>query len=364
MKRLGWGIVFISLLAILTSCSDKQNQAIYTINNKSQIIKPEEIEDERVAKIALVGDVIFHLPIIESYKINQVYDFKGCFEDIKELIKENDIAIFNLDGNIDETKKISGYPRFNAPVEVIDALKWTGFNGVVLANNHSLDTEINGLKNTVKNFQSKGLKTIGVGDTKDSRAAMYEVDGIKIGILAYTQFINFHNSGLGYVNMIDLKNIEKDINEIKKKCDFTIVYFHYGKEYEMNVEDEQKELYRQVADMGADLITSSHPHVVRPSENYITKDNRNVPINYSLGNFLTNQNYNNTDIGEVVRFKVTKENNKVKIVDYEIIPVYRLRYIENNRLVVKVVYKENIENYKNKIKQEDYIYALKQINSR
>lgn len=53
MKRWGWVIIFMSLLAIFTFCSAKQTQVTYTISNKSKIKNQENVEDEKVAKIVL-----------------------------------------------------------------------------------------------------------------------------------------------------------------------------------------------------------------------------------------------------------------------------------------------------------------------
>jgi len=40
---------------------------------------------------------------------------------------------------------------------------------------------------------------------------------------------------------------------------------------------------------GANAVIGHHPHVLQPIETYLTQDQRNTVIVYSLGNFLSNQ---------------------------------------------------------------------------
>ena len=60
-----------------------------------------------------------------------------------------------------------------------------------------------------------------------------------------------------------------------------MVYLHWGLERHTEPEAYQIELAKQYIDAGADLVIGAHPHVLQPVQTY-----RNVPIAYSLGNYL------------------------------------------------------------------------------
>lgn len=324
---------------------------------KDQNEKTIEEKPKKSANIVMVGDVLFHKPQINSARTYKGYDFRSSFSEVKEIIIKADYAVFNFEGNINTKLPPSGYPNFNSPIEAIDALKWSGFDAVVLANNHSLDTGLDGLKRTLKNYSSKGIKSIGAGKPND-RALIADINGIKIGFLAYTQFINGRSSGLGYVNILNLKTVEEDIKNIKSKCDFCIVYLHYGTEYIRNATIKERELFRKIADLGADYIVGNHPHVARESEAYKTKDGRWVIFNYSLGNFISNQKDKYTDIGLMVDLTLEKDDNRTYIKALELIPVYRLKFYEKGRLNVKTITLDKLDKYKDKIKNEDLKYIL------
>ncbi|MDO6355637.1 CapA family protein [Caloramator sp. CAR-1] len=350
MKRILSFFLAGATLLLFLSCNgvDKLKEQ----QEKIVVEKPK-----KSAKIVMVGDVIFHKPQINSARTNKGYDFKPSFSEIKDIISKADYAVFNFEGNVNTKLPPSGYPNFNSPIEAIDALKWAGFDAVVLANNHSLDTGLDGLKGTLKNYSLKGIKSIGAGNQKD-RALILDINGIKIGFLAYTQFINGRSSGLGYVNILDLKTIEKDIKNIKSNCDFCIVYLHYGTEYIRNATVKERELFRKIADLGADYIVGNHPHVVRESEAYKTKDGRWVIFNYSLGNFISNQKDKYTDIGLIVNLTLEKEDKRTYIKDLDLIPVYRLKFYEKGRLHVKTITLDRLDKYNEKINSEDLKYIL------
>ncbi|MCX7904078.1 MAG: CapA family protein, partial [Caloramator sp.] len=350
MKRILSILLAGATLLLFLSCS-----GVDKLKEQDENITVEK--PKKSAKIVMVGDVIFHKPQINSARTNKGYNFRPSFSEVKEIISKADYAVFNFEGNINTKLPPSGYPNFNSPIEAIDALKWAGLDAVVLANNHSLDTGLDGLKRTLKNYSLKGIKSIGAGIPKD-RELIVDVNGINIGFLAYTQFINGRSSGLGFVNILDLKTIEEDIKSIKSKCDFCIVYLHYGKEYMRDISVKERELFRKIADLGADYIVGNHPHVVRESEAYKTKDGRWVIFNYSLGNFISNQKDKYTDIGLMVDLTLEKDDNRTYIKALELIPVYRLKFYEKGRLNVKVITLDKLDKYKDKIKNEDLKYIL------
>ena len=73
------------------------------------------------------------------------------------------------------------------------------------------------------------------------------------------------------------------VREAKEKSDFTIVFIHWGTEGTDALDHWQLEQAPQIAEAGADLIIGAHPHVLQPV-GFLG----DVPVVYSLGNFLFN----------------------------------------------------------------------------
>ncbi len=345
-------IVFLTVffLEVLTV------SAISNFQPSSYGVQHQELGE--TLKIMLVGDVIFHKPIIDSAETSLGYDFKRIFEDIRPFLISSDVAIFNLEGVVSSKYPPSGYPNFNAPDEIINALKYAGFNGVVLANNHCLDKGLKALEETLGKFKKVGIKTIGVGEKIESRIALYEKYGIRVSVLGFTQFVNGYSQVPNYIGKTDLEEMKNTIDIAKRISDFVIVYVHYGSEYVREPEQSSITLLRSIADMGADLIVGNHPHVVRRNEFYTAKDGRKVIIAYSVGNFVSNQDDKYTDVGLLLNLAIQKNGEKY-IYHFESLPVYRLRYRENGKLIIKVVTEKDFQKYKDKIGEEKYFELLK-----
>ena len=97
--------------------------------------------------INLVGDLMCHLPQTKNAQLsNGIYDFKPSFEYIKPYLKNADLTIGNLETTFAGTSQpFAGYPAFNSPDAYCEALKDAGFDFLVTANNHSMDTREAGL---------------------------------------------------------------------------------------------------------------------------------------------------------------------------------------------------------------------------
>jgi poly-gamma-glutamate capsule biosynthesis protein CapA/YwtB (metallophosphatase superfamily) len=359
MKKLNIIFLVILLLISFTACKNQENikpGKSVEIPKGSGGGTPVEIEEEE-KKISIIatGDIMFHMPQIKSaYKGSKTYDFKPFFDMVKPDIEAADIAIANLETTINPKKAIASYPKFNSPVEVLDAIKYTGFDVLVTANNHCVDTGKDGIISTVNAVKSYGMNPVGTGKSTDDKSFVVEKNGIKVGVLAYTSSTNGIKAPEGMVNFVDINRIKVDIEKIKPSSDFIIVYVHTGTEYVTKVEENQRKIFRQIADLGADAVLGSHPHVVRPSEVYNSKG-KNVFIAYSMGNFISNQPYKYTDIGLMVNLTVKKFKGNTSLDAAELIPVYRLKYTEKGKLIYKTVLCSEIDEYK--VSNQNKVYV-------
>lgn len=194
-----------------------------------------------------------------------------------------------------------------------------GTNHTVIAanaNNHEFDYGVNGMKDSIKNFDSAGIKHIGAGENKQEATspATIEENGHKVTIFNYMDSSNFQeyssevmpvagDSNPGYSAWDDNES-PKQISEARNNgSDFIIVYMHYGNEYSRTPNDSQKNISHKAIDAGADTVLGAHTHVTQGIEMYNGK-----PIFYNLGNFMFDQSNTATHRAYFVNFNLTGDN--------------------------------------------------------
>lgn len=301
------------------------------IGNEDRII--EEIDNSKyentTINIAAVGDIMFHMSQIRGAynEENDTYNFKEYFEPVKEIIESADIAIGNFEGTAAGNEKYTykAWPIFNAPDEVLDAIKYAGFDILSTVNNHSIDTGSYGIVKTLEKIKNRGMDTVGTyAERPDSRLLIKDVKGIKIAFLAYTERCNGLESlltedELDYmINRIDRDKIKEDIDEAKEiGVDLIVAFFHWGNEYHREPSVFQKDLADYVLNEGVDIILGSHPHVIQDSKT-LEYNEKKVFVAYSMGNFISNQRYetlsndpaipnsNYTEDGVIINFQIEK----------------------------------------------------------
>lgn len=270
--------------------------------------------------LAAVGDILIHGTVYKDAKTANGYDFKPNIASVKDLLQSPDITIANQETIIGGTEiGLSTYPQFNSPYEVADALLDAGVDIVSIANNHTLDRGEKAVLNATSHFDKIGMEYVGgYRDQADKeRIRVLNRNGIRIAFLSYTYGTNGIPVPKGkeyLVNLIEPETIKADIAAAKQVADVLAVSMHWGNEYQLFPNDEQKSLAKMLANEGVDLIIGHHPHVLQPMEWITSDDGSKTFVVYSLGNFLSGQVKNYKDIGGVLQISITKElvdNNSV-----------------------------------------------------
>src|SRR5699024_10074863 len=117
---------------------------------------PEPEETFTDIRIAVAGDIMAHSSQIKTAWEDggDYYDFKPMFEDVRPILREADMTIANFETTTAGPElEYTGYPMFNSPDSLIDALVYTGVDVLTTANNHSLDTRDSGLIRTVQQIR-------------------------------------------------------------------------------------------------------------------------------------------------------------------------------------------------------------------
>ncbi|SFI30680.1 poly-gamma-glutamate synthesis protein (capsule biosynthesis protein) [Paenibacillus sp. UNC496MF] len=282
-----------------------------------------------------VGDVMMHMPQLPgAYDAKtERYDFKPFFAPVKPILEQGDWTLANLETPVaGKPLGLSGYPRFNAPPELADALRYAGFTAVTNANNHAMDRGVQGIAMTLAKLQKLGFATKGTArsQAEADKLTIVKANGIAMGLLAYT----YGTNGIPLpadqpyaVSLIDEQAMIRDIGRLKAAgADFVAVALHFGIEYQTTPNDAQKKLARDLVAAGADIIAGSHPHVVQPYEfAEVTQPGGSVRkglIIYSMGNFISNQRGGTKDYGVIYKVRIHKEHGVTTIGDVKAIPTW------------------------------------------
>lgn len=300
----------------------KENFSVETQTN-AETTKATEKTD--ITLIAVGDDLVSDAVLTTAKKNDGSYDFSGVYEKLKPDIKKADIAILNQETILGgDSYEYKGYPCFNTPDSMGDAIIDAGFDIVQQASNHSFDTRVEGIEHCIKYWNKHKKKIMMVGLNKNEKQyhsiPIYECKGIKFAVLNYTYGLNGFvlPKGKEYlVNLLDEEHWDKvksDIERAETLADFTIVLPHWGQEYvQPDPTPEQEKWADMMVEAGADLIIGTHPHVVEKIQ-WIKSNNGNKALcYYSLGNYTSGQQNWKTLLGGMAKLTIRKDENGVRI---------------------------------------------------
>ncbi len=191
-----------------------------------------------------------------------------------------------------------------------------------ICNNHIMDAGEFGIKSTLEIAKENSVLTIGAGmDIHEARKPVIldEAGGIGMFGVGYQRACRKADENkAGCYSWSDLDEIQKTINEIKKKCRWCVVVAHAGEEFTPLPSPYTRERYHLYLEMGADIVVSHHPHVPM---NYETVGDK--VIFYSLGNFIFDTDYQRsqygTEKGLLVKINFTENDFKWEPMGLEIV---------------------------------------------
>lgn len=221
--------------------------------------------------------------------------FEQLWEDVTPLFQEADLVFGNLETPIAPLIGQPGKPYlFNAPADLPEALRRSGFSVLSTANNHAYDQGANGHLETLTRLEVANLTAVGSGRDRAMAEAprILACRGMRIAFLAWTDLFNLqlNREGKGpWVNGLDDTRAIASIQAARAQADAVVVSVHWGVEDRHEPTERQREMATRLLEAGADLILGHHPHVLQPLETREIQE-RPVAVAYSLGNFISNQN--------------------------------------------------------------------------
>lgn len=318
--------------------------------------KKEEEETDTTFTMTAIGDIMCHnTQYLDAYqKETDTYDFSYVFENINRYIKTSDISIGSLETSFaGKEKGYSNYPTFNSPDELAYDLKKLGLDVLSTAGNHCLDMGFDGLSRTIDVLDDADILHLGTYQTQEERdkVVFKYVKGIKIAFINYTYGTNgipVPSDKKYCVNLIDKDLIKSDIENAKaEEADIIVACMHWGTEYKTTANKEQEELTDFLFKNGVDIILGNHPHVLEPMEKRtVTLEDgtqKDGFVIFALGNFICDQNTENTRNSIILNLKITKHiDGKITIDHANYIPIYMDKKSTNELRKMKLLDIEQI----------------------
>lgn len=290
--------------------------------------EPQTPAETRVTLMAL-GDNLIHNCVYWSAETpDGDYDFTPFYEDIRPYVQQYDLACINQETIlVRDRQQIASYPVFGSPIEVADALAATGFDIVSFASNHCYDKGDSGITDTLSYFHEHypDITTLGIHDSQQDadETAIVEKNGIRIALVNFTYGLN--NAMPEKAWMVDLLTstdaVCARVEQARQQADFVIVFPHWGTEDATKPDEGQRTLAQALADAGADLILGSHSHTLQPVELFTAADGRDVPVYWSLGNFLSHQKEKLNLLGGMASVTIVKDADGTHVAEYDLKPV-------------------------------------------
>ncbi|MBD0401528.1 CapA family protein [Flammeovirga sp. EKP202] len=323
-------------------------------------LAPKYFIPENKYRISAVGDLMRGKHAAESK--DRIYNA------VDDLVFGADCIYGNLESTIApgepmgvaEGLKSGGTPSIGLTKEEYEGL--TRHNGrkfdvLQLANNHVMDNGQEGIELNMSVLNEDEISFTGVYENaSDAQEVTYTSHkGIKIGWVAHTFSVNFKPIPEGEPWLVDITSFcveeNPDMSKIKQEikqarqegCDLVIVTPHWGAEWEFFPWPQQMDWAYQFAELGADAVIGTHPHVIQPVEIYQPESdpNKSVPILYSLGNFIPTAGPAYTVLSLVANLTISRgrmnETDRTLITELEITPVAFMGEEEDEKVYASVV---------------------------
>jgi len=293
---------------------------------------------DTVLTLLFAGDIMGHDGQIFSARNDSsgTYEYDSVFRHIAPFISSVDVATGNLEVTMGGPP-YKGYPAFSSPDELAVACRNAGFDILGTANNHSADRGSRGIFRTLRVLDSLGIRHTGTWASPEERDIISPLmichEQMRIALLAYT----YGTNGIvvpppATVAYIDTIRAAADIRRAEwLGADRTIIFIHWGIEYDTMPSAEQKKTAEALRRAGADLIIGSHPHVVQPVAAETDSAVIRNPVVWSMGNFVSNQRTRRRDGGLMIRLEITANSDTAYVSDAGYVLTWVYTPVENGK---------------------------------
>lgn len=220
------------------------------------------------------------------------YDYRPIYAPVRSYIEGADLAFVSQEVHLGgDDLGVQGYPSFNAPDDLADALVDTGFDLVASASNHCYDWgNFGAVEHSRELWNTKPVAFTGTATSQEEADSIpvVEREGITFALLDYTYGLNgFEPDDIpSYaVSFLDEDRIRSQVAQAHELADVVVVAAHWGTEKQMEPDEQQLAYAQLFADLGVDIVLGSHPHVIGPVEWVEGSGGHKTLVAYALGDF-------------------------------------------------------------------------------
>ena len=340
-------IVVLTLICIIIFNNYNHNKSIKKLEQagKEETTADQTAEEEEISNYVTflaLGQNLMNDSVINSGKQEDgSYNYDYIFNGITGYLQEADLSAL-CQGSVigGNSLGISGYPQFNAPEELCDAVANAGIDTVAMANVRVNNLGSAAVSTCLSVWHSKApeVQVLGIHDSaEENHYTIIEKNGLKIAFLDYTAVINtaisneeaykidfFGNYSGGSADLQTLSDATKaDLDAAAKASDFVVVFASWGLEDTHKISATQERFAKQLTEAGADLIIGNRPNYLQKVE-WVAADNGNRALCfYSLGNLISSETTPDALLGGLAKVGIKVENG-LTVIDEEntgLIPV-------------------------------------------
>ncbi len=274
------------------------------------------------------GDVLVHSALTDQARADSATgepDFRPLLAGIAPVVRDADLALCHLEVPLAEPGgPFDGYPSFNAPPQIADALADTGYDSCTTASNHTLDQGSEGVFRTLDALDAAGLDHTGSARSaaEAATALIHDVGPAQVAQVSFTYGYNGLEKPADepwLANTLDSGAVRAAATVAKAAgADVVIASLHWGAEYESEPTPEQVALAGELlADPAVDLIVGHHAHVVQPFERV-----GGEWVAYGLGNSIARhaEPRGTTEEGVIARFTFARDGDGWAVRRAEYVP--------------------------------------------
>jgi poly-gamma-glutamate capsule biosynthesis protein CapA/YwtB (metallophosphatase superfamily) len=270
------------------------------------------------------GDELPHESISKTAKTASGYDYTPFYTTIKPYFQAADLRFCNQETpSAGEQLGVTGYPVFNVSKQFAKDINTVGCNVINLANNHTNDKGQQGINETLSiwdELKPKAYAGINRNPEEQRKVRYFTEKEVKFAFVAYTEISNTTPSTAYGLNTLTDKLVTQQLSEARTQADVVLVSVHWGTEYSDGINPAQETWAKKFADLGADVVLGTGPHVLEPVKRLPRAGGGETLVWYSVGNMLSAQLDVPSLIGGFAVMDINPASKKVEKIGF--LPTY------------------------------------------
>ncbi|MCH1882072.1 CapA family protein [Agrococcus sp. ARC_14] len=330
-RSLQLGVAAATAALLLTGCQqgslDPTATATEPAAEPSASATPTPTPEPATVSVSAMGDILPHDSVTaDALQADGTYEYGHFWDAARPIWAESDLVYCNQEAPSGGVELgLTYFPAFNAPVEFAEGIADAGCNTIGLGNNHTFDRGQEGIDRTRAVWDDLDPLLIhGAFRSEEEQAEVptTEIDGLTVAFLNFVDLSNTPTNDQA-VTWLDDPLVEQQLAEADEIADATVLAVHWGDEYSSVVNDRQREQAQRLAELGADVILGTHPHVLQEAEWLEREDGSRAFVYYSLGNSVTTQMAIPRVVSAVAQFDLVGEpGGEIEVVDPAAVPIY------------------------------------------